>query len=69
LPSISRPKTSSKPEGDVPLIVSRTDLLRANGLLSVRVTVSLLGLNTAERSFITVEFLAVNDPRRFAAVK
>ena len=50
-PSISWPEVSCKPEGDVPLIVSSTGLVRANAFLGVSVTVSFAGLNTAERSF------------------
>ena len=65
-PSISWPELSCKPEGDVPLIVSSTGLVRANAFLGVSVTVSFAGLKTAERSLITGEFLAVNDPFPFA---
>jgi hypothetical protein len=67
-PSISWPETSSNPEGDVPLIVSWTGLLRENGFLRVRVIVSLAGSSAAELSLITAEFLAVKDPLAFAAV-
>ncbi len=65
-PSISRPELSRKPDGGVPLIVSWTGLVRANAFLGVSVTVSFAGFNTAERSFVTGEFLAVNDPFPFA---
>ncbi len=65
-PSISWPELSCKPEGADPLIVSWTGLVRANAFLGMSVTVSFAGLNTAERSFITGEFLAVNDPFPFA---
>ena len=46
----------------VPLIVSSTGLERGNAFLGVSVTVSFAGLNPAERSLSTGEFLAVNDP-------
>lgn len=65
-PSINWPELSCRPEGGIPLIVSSTGLLRANAFLVVSVTVSFAGLNTAERSFSTGEFLAVKDPFPFA---
>ena len=52
LPSISRPEVSCRPEGDVPLIVSSTGLVRANAFLGVSVTVSFAGLKTAELNLI-----------------
>src|SRR5689334_17813377 len=68
LPSISRPELSSRPDGDVPSIVTSTALLRANGFLRVRVTVSVAGSNTAERSFIALELATIDEPLRFAAL-
>ena len=46
----------------VPLIVSSTGLERVNAFLGTSVTVSFAGLNPAERSLSTGEFLAVNGP-------
>jgi hypothetical protein len=66
-PSISRPEVSCKPEGGVPLIVSSTGLERLNAFVGMSVTVLFAGLNPAERSLSTGEFLAVNDPLLFAA--
>src|SRR3954447_24726717 len=51
----------------VPLIVSSTGLERVNAFLGMSVTVSFAGLNTAERSLSTGEFLATNDPLLFAS--
>ena len=65
-PSMNRPKLSCKPKGAIPRIVSSTALVSANAFLGVRVTVSFAGLNRAERSLSTREFVAVNDLFPFA---
>jgi hypothetical protein len=61
-PSINWPELSCKPEGGDPLIVSSTGLERLNAFLAMSVTVLFAGLNPAERSLSTGEFLAVYDP-------